>query len=284
MTDTIGFPRWTKDVTWSGGSWLTAYPAANLGTLPFAKVARSNGLAAASTMFRGEFSTPRLAEIVVLCRHNLTLGATWRVRLYEHPGDVAPIYDSGFVEVWPEVYGEDEVTWDGGNFWDRQYTPEQIAGYPFYAPMFVPGAFTVAFLTVEISDPGNPDGFVQVGLCEVASALDLPIGVAFGAQLGFESRTILTEAEGGMEYPERRSKARTFTGSLQAVARGTSLARFYELQRLHDIDLPFFWWPEREDARQVLRQAYLARFRQLDPITQAYTAHDTLALSLKEIL
>ena len=57
-------------------------PDLNLGTLPFAKVARLTNTQVNSTLFRGTFTKPRLTEIIALCRHNLTLDARWRVRLY----------------------------------------------------------------------------------------------------------------------------------------------------------------------------------------------------------
>ncbi|MGE4043309.1 MAG: hypothetical protein AB7F35_00545 [Acetobacteraceae bacterium] len=285
MTDTLGFPRWTEDVTFaSDAAWDADYPVTNLGIPPFARVARTINVEPVNTWFRGSFSKPRLTEIIVLCRHNLTLDATWRVRLYEHAADVAPIYDSGFMEAWPPVYGEDEVSWDGGTWWDGKYTDEEIAGYPWYAPHYIPDGYTVEAFRVDVVDPTNPAGYLQFGLCEAASALDLPIGTAFGAQLAFLSRTGITEADGGVETFEKKQKPRSFTGQLAAVARSTSLSRFYEMQRLHDVHRPFFWWPDRTNPKNTLRTAYLARFQQLDPITQMLTAHDALTLSLKEIL
>jgi hypothetical protein len=55
----FGWPRWTGDVTWSGGSWLAGYPLANLGVLPLARVARSTNDDLASTQVIGTFSAAR---------------------------------------------------------------------------------------------------------------------------------------------------------------------------------------------------------------------------------
>lgn len=284
MTDSIGFPRWTQDVTWSGGSWSTAYPIANLSTLPFARVARTANLAATSTTFRGNFSTQRLAQIIVLCRHNLTLDAQWRVQFYEHAADVQAVFDSGFVDVRPEVYDETQVTWNSGNFWDRKYTANEIAGYPWFSPMYVDGAYSIAAFRIDVLDPTNPDGYVQIGLCEVASALDFPIGLSFGAAPGFVSNDVVTAADGGVEYFEARSQPRTFTGSLAAVLRTDALTTFYELQRQYGVRTPFFWWPDREEPQHALRLAYMARLSQLDGLSQAFFSHDSLTLHLKEVL
>lgn len=179
---------------------------------------------------------------------------------------------------------EEEADWDAGTWWDRKYAAEDIEGYPWNAPMFIPGGLSCTAFEVELVDPTNPAGFLQVGLCEVAAALDLPLSVGFGAQVGFASRTGVAEADGGVEYFERRDKPRTFSGTVAAVARTMALSKFYELQRLHDVDVPFFWWPSREVARDALRTAFLARMAQLDPLTQAYTAHDQISLNLKELL
>lgn len=100
MTDTIGFPRWTRDVAFSSaGAWSADYPVTNLGALPLARVARTTTVEPALTAFRGTLSKRRRVQIVVLCRHNLTLGAKWRLRLFSEPADVAPLFDSGLVDV-----------------------------------------------------------------------------------------------------------------------------------------------------------------------------------------
>ena len=62
-----------------------------------------------------------------------------------------PIFNSGFVDLWPQVYAEDQVTWSGGNYWDRKYTQSEITGYPWFAQMYIDGADTVAAFVVEIS-------------------------------------------------------------------------------------------------------------------------------------
>lgn len=284
MTDCVGFPRWTADATFSGGGWSASYPVSNLGRLPLSRVARSMTVQPAQTQWRGELTKPRLVQIVALCRHNLTLGARWRVRLYADSDDVAPVFDSGLIDVWSQVLGQDEATWDGGNWWDLKYTADYIQGWAWYAPLFIPGQVTAQAFTVELVDTANPAGFVEVGLCEVASALDFPISTAFGSQVGFQSRTTVIEADGGVEYFERRAKPRTFTGAIAAVARATALSRFFEMQRQHDVDVPFFWWPTRESKKDALRTAFLARMQQLDPITQAYAAHDQIAVNYKEVI
>lgn len=288
MTDTAGYPRWTADVTWSAGNWLPAYPVSNLsgqGSRPaFARVARSVTAAAADTKFRGVFSQPRLVQMVVLCHHNFSINAQWRVRLFYANGDTNPIYDSGLLDAYPVVYGAEEVTWDGGNFWDRKASAAERAGQPQDARLYIPGNLTAAAFRVDVVDRFNPAGFVQIGLCEVSAALDFPIGFLLGCQLGMTPRSVVTEADGGSEYIERRAAPRTFNGTLPAVARSTSLSSFYELQRLNGVDVPFYWWPSRDDVKNASRTAFMARLSQLDPITQAYFGYDTLSISVKEIL
>lgn len=284
MTDSIGFPRWTQDATFSGGAWDPRYPVANLKTLPLARVARTAGVEPAVTKWRGAFSAPRLLQLVVLCRHNLTLAAKWRVRVFAHAADVAPAYDSGFVEVWPPVLSQEEASWDGGNWWDLKYTAEEIEGEAWDARHLIAGGVTCMAFEIEVLDPTNPAGYLEFGLCEAASLLDLPIGTAFGAQVGWRARTNTVEADGGVKYHERRAKPRTFTGQIAAVHRTTALSRFYEMQRRHDLDVPFYWWPMRETESFALRTAFLATQVALDPITQAYTAHDVVVLNLEQVL
>ncbi len=39
MADSIGYPRWTQDTTFTGGAWRADYPVSNLKLLPLARVA-----------------------------------------------------------------------------------------------------------------------------------------------------------------------------------------------------------------------------------------------------
>lgn len=77
----VGFPRWTDVVSWSGGSWDTAYPVTNLSTLPLSRVARTSSLSASSCWCVGTLDKLRGVRALSYHRHNLTLQAKNRILL-----------------------------------------------------------------------------------------------------------------------------------------------------------------------------------------------------------
>ena len=99
----IGFPRWTELLTLAGGSWAADYPLANLKTLPLSRVARSADATVASTQLTATLSPARPVRLVGLCRHNLSLAARYRLRLYQDAVLSTVLYDSGWGDVWPRV-------------------------------------------------------------------------------------------------------------------------------------------------------------------------------------
>ena len=281
----VGSPRWTTKAAFSATTEAAGYPATNLGTLPLAYPWRSTGTDAADTVLTAVFSgSKRKIELAVLCRHNLSIGSTVTVTLYEDTA-MTTVLTTATVEAWPAVFTEEQVDWDGGRWWDRTYTEEEIAGYPWHLPIRLPGAYYCQAVRVEISDPANPAGYVQVGLLELASEHQVPTNPEVGAQYGYASRTEVQEADGGTEYHRRRPKGRVFEGSVPYMPRDTAMGTWLEMRRQLDVDVPFFWWPDPTDQLHRLRRSFLARFAELS--LQSYatpTDRDGVPISLKEVL
>lgn len=281
----VGFPRWTPKAAFTASSAATGYPAANLGTLPLAYPWRSESADPADTILTAVFSgQKRRVDLVVLCRHNLSIGSDVTVTLYDDAAMTTPL-TSVTAEAWPAVFTEDQVDWDGGRWWDRTYTEEEIAGYPWHLPIRLPDAYYGQAVKVEISDPVNPAGYVQAGLLELASEHQVPVNPEVGAQYGYRSRTVSDEADGGTEYFRRRPKGRVFEGSVPYMPRDTAMGTWLEMRRQLDLDVPFFWWHDPTDQLHQLRRSFLARFAELS--LQSYatpTDRDGVPISLKEVL
>src|SRR5258708_5693879 len=117
----MGWPSVTANFTLSGGSWNASYPRTNLQSLPLSRVARSTDLNTANTAIIATSSVTRRVGLIALARHNFSLTATIRVRLYADAGMLTLIYDSGVVDVWPEVYPYGQLEWEDDNFWTGKY-------------------------------------------------------------------------------------------------------------------------------------------------------------------
>lgn len=291
----FGVPRHTSEASFSGGSWQTAYPAPNLGILPLSMVARSTDATPASTKFVATFSAPTIIDLVVLVRHNISKAGTVRVSMFADPGMTSQLWSSGWVNAWAPIYGPGTLAWGDDRFWSLSYRPGEMAGMawslPFRAvrtatpnPNVPIVGYRVMAVLVEVSDPQNPVGYVEVGLCELSQARTMPSAFSVGGEYGFATRSVSLEADGGTQYFRRRQKPRTFSGRFEFVARDQALAFEFERQRLLDVDTPVFWWPYPDQPLHTLRTAFLARHAQLDKIALATRCCDTVPLSLIEVM
>lgn len=260
----VGVPSYTSEVTFSTSGWVNAnYPVSNLGTYEIAEPWRSYDTQLANTKF--DFALPRTVplSLIVLCRHNLTQNARWRIKTWLAE-DPTAITDSGWLEVWPAVYDPLDLEWEDDNFWTLTYSFEDVKGSTLYVPHLLTDWGNSNRGSVEIDDQGNPDGFVQIGSCEIAHHWQFHYNYATGAQFGFQSRSKYRESEGGGRHFKRLPKPRVFNGVLKYLPIDEVVTKAFEHQRIYDIDVPFFWWPEPLNPKNSMRTAYLARNQDLD--------------------
>jgi hypothetical protein len=280
----IGFPRWTQDAAWSGGSWVSAYPAANLGTLPLSRVARSTNLATTSTQFTATLSAPRMLRCFALVRHNITLDGLVRIRTWSDAAATVLTYDSGWIDVWPSTYLPGDLEWEDDNWWVGKYTAVDLQGSNPTRPFWLDGLKEARVIRVEIDDAANPAGYVQIGLFEIAQGWQVSINPVPGYSEGFRFRTEVSDALGGVRHFDRRDKPRVAVGEIADLPRNEALGRGYEFLRQYDIDIPFLWFPFPDEAQHWLRTAFLAR--NVDPgrIVSALLYRARFTFSVEEVL
>lgn len=280
----IGFPSWRGKCTFSLGSWEADYPVSNLSTLPLNYVARSTDLDAASTQWKATFDKARGIRLLGLIRHNLTLDATFRLKLYADSALSTLLFDSGWVDVWLDVYKTQERTWADSNFWGGKYTQEEIDDAEAIRPIFLDQQYIAEAFTVEILDPTNPAGFIQVGLMEVAQGWQVQTNFGYGAEYGFENRTTVEEAEGGVEYFDIKDSPTVFNGSIKSMNRDEALSKAFEHQRQMGIHTPFLWMPHPNEPLHWLRNTALVRNKDLGLMGYASHNRDSVPLQFKRIL
>lgn len=275
----IGFPRWTEKCTFSTGSWNASYPVSNLKLLPLAKVARSTNLTLANTQFVATLDKPRGVRLLALVRHNLTLDSLIRIRIYADSGMTILLYDSGWINVWPEVYPPDQLEWEDDNWWSRQYTTDEIAGYTWSRPFWLDQLYLAQAIKVELDDQTNGNSALDIGMFEVAQGWQVATNFQYGAEYGYRSRTTVEEADGGVKYFTRKDKPRLFNGNIGVLDRDEALSKAFEHQRQMDVDTPFFWMPAPDSTVHWLREAWLARNQDLGLL--GYAAHNRHSVPLK---
>jgi len=280
----FGWPRWTTDVAWSGGSWLAGYPLSNLSVLPLARVARSTSASLANTQIIGTLSAARSVRAFALARHNFSLAARLRLRMY---GDVARavlLLDTGWFDCWPSVFLPADLEWEEDNWWDGKATLADISGYAPTRPIWLGQAVYARAFLLEIDDTTNALGYVEAGLCEVAQGWQVSVNPGPDFAEGFRFRTESVEALGGSKAFDRRDKPRVARGTIEHLPRDEALGRGFEMLRQADLDEPFLWFPQPDETQHWVRTAYVARLVDPGLIGHASFSRSRFPFAVEEVL
>lgn len=114
-----------------------------------------------------------------------------------------------FATVTATLYDNNAAVWSG----------QALGPYPGYAQcvIVIPQDTTGDYATISISDPTNPDGFINVPLVFAGPAW-LPLtGHAYDSTEGDDPKLDETVSRGGQEYPVLRSEQRRFEVSLMGI-------------------------------------------------------------------
>lgn len=280
----LGYPNRIDTAALSGGTWSATLPRANIHSRILGKVARSAAATLASTQFDIDLVTRKVTKIVAIVNHNCTLPALVRVRGSDDAAFATSIYDSGWAAVWPAVYTTLELDWEEDNWWTGQYTDEQRAGYtPTYT---LPLATTVRarYWRVEIDNTTNAAGYVQLGRVFIGAAWQPKLNMSYGAEIGWETKTVTQEALGGAEYFQRRTPYRVQEIKLDWMTVNEGLGNAFEIQRRAGIDAEVMWVFDPDDTIHALRRRYLGRLQSLSKVQHPYHDVNSTAFSIKEIL
>lgn len=280
----IGFPRWTAEASYSGGSWSATYAAGNLNSEPLARVARSTDAALASTQFVATLTTQRPVRLVAPVRHNLTRNAKMRGRIYSDAGMATLEHDTGWFDVWPIVYPLEYCNWEDPYWWTGKYTDEEMAGYTWTRPVWLDRAYIARTIKVEFDDTANPAGYVELGLFEIAQGWQPSVNFRYGKEFGFVGGAELQEALGGVEYADDRPLRRVVVGSIGLLPHDEAMMRAFELQRQYQKKTPFLWFPDPANETHWLRECFLARNGELPLLALASHGRDNFPFSLREVL
>lgn len=280
----FGFNRWTEDAVFSGGSWNATYPVTNLGSLPLSRVARSSNATIAATQFVATLSQSRPIRLLALVRHNCSLTATFRVRLYGDTGLTELVYDSGWIDVWPACYSSENLEWEDDNWWTCGYTAEEVEGYPWTRPLWLGQVWLARAVKVEIDDTTNSDGYVQSGLCEIAQGWQPTNNFRYGLEHGLEDPSESQRALGGAEYFDERPLQRVVRGELPGLSHDEAMERGFELQRRSGRVRPFLWCPFPDSPEHWLRDTFLARHAELGLLGHVSHQRDRFPFSLREVV
>lgn len=279
----IAYGNMTDAATLSGGSWLAALPLTNLQNRLLGILARSTDDANASTKFDVDLGGPRIARVVSLANHTLSLNALYRVRFGDDPAFATTAYDSGWLDVWPAVYPFGSVPWGSPSWWSGQLAEDEIPDTATLCCIF-DDSISGRYLRIEFDDTTNPAGYLDLGRLFIADGWQPDRNMVYGAGLGWLDRSTVQEAISGAEWftvrPGRRSARIDFTGMTESEA----MAEAYELQRIVGTTGEILFIFDPDDAEHAGRRQWLGRLRTLNMIENPGPNRWRAPFDIQEIL
>lgn len=266
--------------TYTGGTWTTGLPLANLLTTDVQQVARTTNATTAATRFRVQLATSPLQAVgtFALLNHNLTPAARWRIVATSDATDAsasARLLDTGLLPVWePGVFG----TRPWGVFdWAGAQT-DLYPGGPI-ALHVAPLAVYAPYVWVYIEDAANPAGYVQAGRFLAGAAWSPRVNASFGATFGWVDQGEIRRTRGGRRLVNARPRHRQIVLRFAALTQSEAFGAAFEISRLLGKEGDFLLITDPvESAEFRFRRAIYAAQTEVSPIEAA--TPDTWAWSL----
>ena len=296
----LSWPNRIDETALSGGSWSASLPLSNLRSRYLGITARSASALTSATQFRATLPVARPVHVVALCRHNLSLAATVRIRVYSDAAATTLIHDSGAVYAWPAAYRTGAVPADNYSWrrWDFVYTifatPAGTVGLGWGSnPIAWPSdtlttsrtasSFAARAIQVDISDTANADGFVEIGRGFIGTSLQPARNAGYGASLAWEPRSQIAETLGGVEHFDEQQPRRVARFSLGNLSLGEGMSVF-DLQGAAGVtsEVLYLWDPADGDNR--LRRTFLGRMRALSQLEYPGPLINRATFEIQELL
>jgi hypothetical protein len=270
--------------TLSGGSWQSTLPLANVKDYRLSKLARTVGKTTANTKMDIDITAAKPVGVVSLVGHNLSAAAKVRVKGATEATFAAPIYDSGWVDVWPSnMIPQELLEWEDDNFWMGTIPAETRAGYSAPYINLISSRPSLRYWRIEIDDTTNVSTNLDVGRVVIADTWTVQTNISSGASLGHEDASITEESIGGEEYYDERKKFRVFRFSLDNLTEAEAHAKVLDLQRLEGTTGQVLCIPNASDLTNGFRRNFLGRLRSMSPMVYANYTQRTTQFEIKEV-
>jgi len=267
------------------GDWVTEMPLDNLLDRVLAIKARC--LTPDYAHFRATLSSDYQIRAISLCNHNLSPTATYRITGGNDASFGTYSYDSGWLNAWPIDGGASEwvwLEWEDDRFWLGTYSGEAVTGYRANTVLLLPTAVRGKYWHIQIRDEGNYDGYIELGRVFMGPVWQPVYNLRYGANIGWNSRTEVSEARSGTEYFDIKAAYRSLRGELKHMTTDEAMSQAFESQRRMDVHGEMLFVYNPDDDFYMIYRAFLCRYRVLNNLEQPYWNDHSIPIELKELL
>lgn len=267
----------------SGGAWQI--PLANLQDRFLTRVARTADLDLSSTRFDVDLGRERTIKLVAITGHNLSPSARVRVGCYADAAHAVLKLDGGWRDAWPAVYSTFELEWEDDNWWSGRVLPEDVEAMPHNFIYLPPRQVYCRYLSVEIDNQDNPDGYVDLSRLFITSGWQPVFNFSFtDLTLGYESNTVVDASLSAAEHFEERPAARVVVFRLDNMDRVEAVNKALAMTRALDVSGEVFFVFDPGNQMLMQQMSFLGRLRQLSPVEFVTVGIHGMAYEIKEVV
>lgn len=199
--------------TLTGTGWTTELPVTNLQVEGRARVARTVNTTG-DKIVNGTWPDARIVSAAVLYGCNFTSEATMRWEGWDGANQTGTkVYDSGTLPAL-DALGWGDFDWGLEPWGGTVFTGWQSA----FAVHWFPAAIGAVSFRITLTDPANPDGYLQVKRLLVGAYFEPEINPDFGLQLNWVENSVQTRTLASSLRTDPRAKFREMTGSLAGLS------------------------------------------------------------------
>lgn len=200
---------------------------------------------------------------------NLTLGVT--------------AYDSGWSDVYNDVYPLESLYWGDPSLWDGKIPDEELSLYPMpIVEVFDP--VVAQYWLVEFNDTNNAAGYLQISRIILAGGWQPTINMEWGATIVVEDPSTVQPALGGAEYFFKIPKRRVVRFTLPFLTDDDAMSWVFDMQTRLGQTEQLFFVHDPDDRMNMHRRSFLTRPRVVSPLDYAGWLQGTAPFELQEIL
>ena len=275
----LGWPNRIDDCTLTGGSWVITLD--KLKTRRYGEVARSASAALAHTKFYADLGAVRALRAIALINHNFSLNALMRISLGTTAG-ATDIYTSGWQGCWPMSFDSEMLEWEANNWWEG-VADDQYIRHPWMAVWPLSAYYNARYLTVELDDTTNTDGYLQFGRAFVGGGLVPTYNASYGLQTGWIDPSTVNRTRNGTATFDVKRRRRFVNFGLDWIT-NEDFKRVWEMQRRLGTTGEVLYLPDANSVQPAQRLGFLGGLKELSGLSYPYDALYSGGFTIEEFV
>ena len=266
-----------------GGSWQI--PLTAMQDPRPTRRARSTNVDPASTTWHVPFVDAKTFRAVAFGPTNMSPGARYRVRAWNDAAHSDMVFDNGWEIFGPPPAEPLSIEWEDPRFWLLSQSFDDPDNAGVWAISVFPADVTAQHWTYEIEDPGNPDGYIEIGRLYMGNSWTPPWNFAPDSnELSFDTNTTMQVALGGTRYYNRRKAQRKFKFAWPVLPTDEAWTHVYRIALLAGIDKQVFIISDPDDLLYRNKRSFLANLDTLPSISLMQVENATTGFAVTEAI